>query len=377
TVATPGTVTNSATIRAITTDPVPGNNTSTDGGVTLLEPTVDLGVSKVGPTPGLVVSGVPFNYTLSASNTGNSPYFGVITLTDNLPAGLTYNGATGSGWTCPAGPIAGPTVILCTYTYTSSTPLGVNGTTPPLIFNATASATGVLTNSAVITATCNLGPGKCGDGDTATYPVTSSVSSDSADISLIKSVVGPNPVYSGEALSYKLEVVNAGPSASTNVVLRDTLSDLINTNVGATGAGYIDHTINAGLAGGGTCSTSVSGNGRELVCNFPNIPVCIAGNNCPVVTVQVRPGKDGNRPNTAIVVSNGTADPNHSNEEKTVNSVVTPRADVTVDKSASSASIAAGQLLTYVVTAKNINNGMSAADNVTITDTLPLSVTFV
>ncbi|MNR78016.1 Cna protein B-type domain protein [compost metagenome] len=377
TVASVGFATNSATINAVTPDPVPGNNTATDGGVTLLEPTVDLGVSKTGPNPGLVVSGVPFNYTLRASNTGTAAYYGTITLTDNLPAGLTYNSASGSGWTCPAGPIVGPANIPCTYTYTAGTPLGVNGSTPALILNATASTTGLLTNSVGITATCNLGAGKCGDGDTATYPVSSSISSDSADISLIKTVVGPNPVFSGEVLSYKLEVVNAGPSTSANVVLRDSLRDLINTATGATGAGYVGHTISAGLATGATCTNSAAGNGQDLVCNFASIPVCTAGSNCPVVTLEIRPGKDGNRPNTAIVVSNGTADPDHSNEEKTVNSIVTPRADVTVDKTASSPTIAAGQLLTYVITASNINNGMSAADNVTITDTLPLNVTFV
>lgn len=377
TVATAGSVTNTASINAVTTDPVPGNNTATDGGVTLLEPTVDLGVSKIGPTPGLVVSGTPFNYTLSASNTGTTAYYGTITLTDNLPAGLTYNSATGTGWTCPAGPIAGPANIPCTYTYLPGAPLASNGTTPALIINATASATGVLTNSAVITGTCNLGAGRCGDGDTASYPVTSSISADSADIRLLKSVVGPTTVYSGDVLSYKLEVVNAGPSTSTTVVLRDTFADLINTTVGPTGAGYIGHTLVSGGATGGTCSTTVSGSGRELVCNFATVPVCTAGSNCPVVTIDIRPGKDGARPNTAIVVSNGTADPDHTNEEASAGATITPRADVTVDKTASSSTIAAGQLLTYVVTARNIANGMSSASNVTITDTLPLNVTFV
>ena len=42
-------------------------------------------------------------YTLTLSNTSASaPTSGTITVTDTLPAGLTYASATGSGWTCGA-----------------------------------------------------------------------------------------------------------------------------------------------------------------------------------------------------------------------------------------------------------------------------------
>ena len=56
-------------------------------------------------------------------------------------------------------------------------------------------------------------------------------------------------------------------------------------------------------------------------------------------------------------------------------STVEARADVTVTKNANPDPIAAGQNLTYLVTASN--GGPSRADNVTITDTLPLNVSFV
>ena len=49
-------VVNSATIGAGgPVDPDPANNTATDGGVTLPDPTVDLGITKTGPNPPLVV----------------------------------------------------------------------------------------------------------------------------------------------------------------------------------------------------------------------------------------------------------------------------------------------------------------------------------
>ena len=380
TVASSGSnVSNSASITSASpTDPTPGNNTATDGGVNLLNPTVDLGVSKTGPSPALVVAGVPFNFSISASNTGTTGFFGDIVLTDNLPAGLTVNSYTLNGWVCsPAAPVVGPAAISCQRTYTSGATLAANDTTPAVVLTAVVASSGAFSNSAIITTpNCNLGAGNCGDGDSSTYNGTSSVGVNSADISVLKTVDLPN-VPAGDVLTYTLEVVNIGPATSNTVVLNDTLQTLINNTVGATGAGYIGQTISAGVATGASCSNAASGStGRQLTCNFATVPVCTQGSNCPKVTIQVRPGGDGGaRVNNANVISNGTADPDHSNETANANNTVDPRADITVTKNASPASVPAGQNLTYVIATPN--NGPSRADNVTITDTLPLDVTFV
>ncbi|MFN0085952.1 MAG: SdrD B-like domain-containing protein [Blastocatellia bacterium] len=53
-------------------------------------------------------------YSLTAHNGGNFPTNGTITVTDTLPAGMTYVSATGTGWTCAAN---GQTVS-CTRTAT-------------------------------------------------------------------------------------------------------------------------------------------------------------------------------------------------------------------------------------------------------------------
>jgi len=378
TVATAGNgVINSAAISTTSNDPDSSNNTTTDGGVNLLAPTVDLGVTKTGPSPALVVAGVPFNFNIRATNTGTASYFGTITLTDNLPAGMTVTSyAATNGWTCSALPVTGPASITCQRTYTSGSQLAGGANTPVVTLTAQVATSGSFNNSVGISADCNLGPGNCGDGDTANYAVTSSVGTDAADISIDKRVDLAN-VPAGDVLTYTLEVINAGPQPSSTVVLTDTFGALINNTVGATGAGYVGHTINPGVATGGSCSTVTSGsNGRRITCNFTTIPVCTAGSNCPTVVVQVRPGGDGGpRSNTANVVSNGTADPNHSNETDTANNTVDPRADVTVTKNVNPGTVPAGQNLTYVVAAANA--GPSRADNVTITDTLPLDVTFV
>ena len=380
TVATAGSnVANTATITTTTPgDPNPANNTATDGGVNLLNPTVDLGLTKSGPGPALVVAGVPFDYSISASNSGTTGYFGDLRIIDTLPAGLTLNSYTLNGWSCsPAAPRAGPVTINCDRTYTSVSPLGVGATTLAIGLNVTASNTGVINNSATIqSVTCNLGPGNCGDGDISSYAVTSSIGPNSADISLLKTVDLPN-VPAGDILTYTLEIVNTGPATSNSVALTDTFDTLINSSVGATGAGYIDQVITAGVATGGSCSNfAAGGTGRLLSCSFTTIPVCTQGADCPKVVVRVRPGGDGgSRTNNANAVSNGTADPDHTNDTASVTNTVLARADVTVSKTANPDPVAAGQNLTYVITASN--NGPSRADSVSISDTLPLNVTFV
>lgn len=373
-------VVNSATIGAGgPVDPDPSNNTATDGGVSLLAPTVDLGLSKTGPSPPLVVAGVPFSYSLTASNSGTTGYSGNLRITDNLPAGLTVNSYTLNGWTCaPVAPVTGPATIDCDRSFAPGSPLAPGATTPSVVLNVTAAATGAINNSATVTAlTCNLGVGNCGDGDTSGYPITSSAGPVSADIRLLKTVDLPS-VPAGDVLTYTLEIVNDGPSTSATVVLTDTFDTLINNSVGPVGAGYLDEVLTPGLATGGSCiNTAAGGNGRLLACNFATIPVCVAGSgNCPRVVVRVRPGGDGgNRTNNANAVSNGTADPNRANDNASVTSNVDPRADVTVTKNANPDPVAAGQNLTYLVTA--LNGGPSRADNVSITDILPLDVTFV
>ncbi|MFN3188760.1 MAG: hypothetical protein ACK42D_04450 [Candidatus Paceibacteria bacterium] len=75
-----------------------------------------------------------------------------------------------------------------------------------------------------------------------------------------------------------------------------------------------------------------------------------------------------------------TADPAYGNNVDTHDTIVTPRADITTLKTANWAEnpdpIAAGTNLTYTITVSNASSGASGASSVTMTDTLPLNVTF-
>lgn len=374
-----GGVTNSATISSASpTDPSLANNTATDGGTALLTPSADLAISKTGPNPALVVIGVPFDWTLAVSNGGPSRFFGDIVITESIPAGITINSYTLNGWSCsPAAPVTGAATITCSRTYTSGASLASGSTTPSLVLNATATAAGALTNQASI-ATVNANVADLNaSNDQISHTVTASTNPASADLSVLKSV-DLATVAAGDVLTYTLEVVNTGSATATSVTLTDALTTLINNGAGATGQGYVGETVTrVGVASAVNCSNAASGgNGRTLTCTIPSLPVCTAGVDCPQVQVAIRPGGDGgSRSNTASAISSAIADPNTANNSATITSTISPRADVTITKTANPSPIAAGQTLTYVVTA--INNGPSAAANVTIDDVLPLNVYFV
>ena len=379
-VASSGNPTNTATIAAAgPSDPFPGNNTATDGGAVIEDPTVDLRANKSGPVPALVVVGQQYNFSISATNIGNADFFGTLVMTDHLPAGMTVDSYALNGWSCtPAAPVAGATDITCERTYTAGAPLAAGATAPSVGLTTTATATGSLVNGMTVSSPdaniADLNPAN----DTITYGVGSSTAGDSADVSLIKNA-SLATVVAGEVQTFTLEIVNAGPQPSQNVTLLDNFTGLMNSNVGATGAGYISEAVVANAATGISCSTTATGGtSRQLSCTINTLPVCAAGVDCPVVTVSVRPGGNGGaRTNSASGISNTTADPTLANNTDTAGYTVDARADVTVTKDGTPNPVKAGQNLTYVLTAINTNNGLSAADAVTVTDTLPADLTFV
>ncbi|MEO6688808.1 MAG: hypothetical protein ABIS07_12115, partial [Dokdonella sp.] len=108
-------VTNSATAQppAGTTDPTPGNNTSS-ATTTLLQP--QLTVTKTA-TPNPFTVGQAALYTITVANTGAGPTSGNITIADTLPTGITLTAATGTNWSC-----TGITALSCTFTGTIAAP---------------------------------------------------------------------------------------------------------------------------------------------------------------------------------------------------------------------------------------------------------------
>jgi uncharacterized repeat protein (TIGR01451 family) len=164
--ATAGTiVSNTATVSAITADPVPGNNSATAS--TTIAGTADLSITKTGPAT--VVRGGSIAYTLTVVNAGPSSATGV-TIADPTPPGLTFvstSGACVSTFPCALGTLASGESRVVTATF--RVPPGYSGANP-IVNVATVSAStldAVLTNNSGSAGTLvsNTGSGCDVNGD--------------------------------------------------------------------------------------------------------------------------------------------------------------------------------------------------------------------
>ena len=91
-------------------------------------------------TPGMVAA----RLSIEASNVGEEPTSGVVTVSDALPAGLTATAAAGDGWTC-----SGSSTRTCT----RSDPLAAGASYPPItmVVNVAGTAAEQITNTATVT----------------------------------------------------------------------------------------------------------------------------------------------------------------------------------------------------------------------------------
>lgn len=376
---------NTATVSAPGVSPANGTVATT-----VSDPISDLRANKTKtwPQAAIPVNQV-FDYRLSTTNLGPIafPASGTITLTDNLPAGLQVNSITPpAGFTCvPSGalPLAGPASITCTSTNVA---LAVNATTSVITVNAQATTTGAtLTNSMCVSSANgpidNNAPNNCvGVGITPQPPAQQ------ADIRTLKRVVGlgdsaTNRQLAGQPVSWEIEIVNAGPDVATGVAVTDVFNNVFNSVPAdysvavAPGAATFP---SCGLATGAS-NVSLSG------CTITSLPVCTPGTDCPRVQVSVRHfgsgtsgSNDFEQTNTAFALSQTVADSNLSNNTSSVaTAYFLARTDVAVTKTDNQDPIPAGQKLTYVIAARNLDaTSASDAFNVTATDTLPSGLVF-
>ncbi len=162
----------------------------------------------------------------------------------------------------------------------------------------------------------------------------------------------PEPVGAGTALTYTLNVSNAGPSQANAVSVSDTLP-AGTTFVSATGAGW-------------TCS----GTG-PVTCTLPALGVAAAA---PITLTVTAPAEGGSILNTASVTSS-TNDPATGNNTAATTSTVFARADLAIGQSGAPASICTGQPITYTLSVSNA--GPSTAASLSVSDTLPAGAALV
>ena len=329
--AAAGSLVNTATVSAATTDPDLTNNT--DQTTTTVTALADLAITKTGPAT--VAAGGGVTYQLAVSNGGPSSATSV-SVSDTLPAGVSFVSASGGGWTC--GEAAG--VVTCTR------PSLTVGSAPTITVNVTApAAAGSLVNNATVSA-ATADPNLSNNTDQLITTVTAV-----ADLSLTKT--GPATIGAGGAIAYQLAVSNSGPSAATTVSVSDTLPAGVSF-VSASGTGW-------------TCGEAAG----VVTCTRPSIG---AGNTAPTITVNVTaPAATGSLVNTATA-SAATTDPDLTNNTDQITTTVTAVADLAITKTGPGTVTAAGGV-SYSVAV--VNGGPSTATSVSVSDTLPAGVSFV
>jgi uncharacterized repeat protein (TIGR01451 family) len=305
--------------------------------VTVTEPTADIVVFKSGATN--IAAGSNLIYTLSVTNLGPQSTTNV-TVTDTLPAGVTFVSASGGG--SLSNGIVRWTVSLMNSNAATNFTLTVTAPSNTMTLTNIVSATSPLTDPAT----------NNNNGSAASSRVITTVAA-SADLASGKS--GPTNVIATSNLTYTISVTNLGPSAATNIVVSDALP-----------------------AGVTFVSASPSGTVSNNIVTWTVIPTLAAGAVTNYSVTVTAPAEFGSLTNAAIATS-PVSDPDASNNNGTgagsrVITAVQPRADLVVAKSGST-NITASSNIVYTIAVTNL--GPSTASNIFVSDALPTGVAFV
>ncbi len=337
TVTQAGSITNIAEVSSSDTpdpDSTPNDNIGDDRSSAAVEANVpDLRIEKT--HAGTLVRGSSVTYALAVSNTGNGFTNSAVTVTDTLPAGLTPTSASGNGWNC--------SIAAQVMTCSRNDVLNATSAYPVISLQADVleSATNPIANSASVGGGGEVNTSNSSDTDSS--PVTSS-----ADVSISKT--GPASATPGTNISFSIVVTNNGVSSAQNVVVTDpTPANTV----------FVSNT--------GDCTNA-------FPCSLGTIPTGETRTITATYTVNASTPSLTVISNTASI-SSSTPDPSSSNNSSQAQvGVGAPVADLKltkVDVPESSVAVP-GTSITYKISVKN--DGPSAVNGATVTDTFPSSI---
>ncbi|WP_166869904.1 SdrD B-like domain-containing protein [Massilia mucilaginosa] len=318
-----------------------GNNSLSQ--LTTIDNGADLALLLSG-SPGSLMASGSLVYTANLTNNGPDTA-GATKATFTLSPNLTYQAATGSGWSCGA---AGQ-VVTCTR------PSAVKGDLPAITINtkATGSNTGTITTTGVVTIS-----GSATDfnntNDAASVNTIITVGTDLA----VTKTVSKALVGSGQALSFTLAPRNLGPMTATSVVVNDSMP-----------AGFV---IGTATGTGWTCLI----NGQNISCTRPSYAV---GEAFDIVITATAPNVVAQTNATNITsIDSATPDGDTANNNGSVNvSIVPDGVDLFLTKGKSPNPVAQGSNMISTIRVRNLGPRAALAGEVKVVETLQAGETWV
>ncbi|MFD2036718.1 hypothetical protein ACFSKL_18075, partial [Belliella marina] len=281
-----------------------------------------------------VLAGENIGYTITVGNAGPSDALDV-TVSDMLPAGTGFvsasNGGTETGGTVnwSLGTIAAGESMELTLVVSTAASLEA-GTT--------------ISNIAVVDSPTDE------DGPVESDPEDVTVETEAA-LNITKTAAS-STVVAGENISYTITVGNAGPSDALDVTVSDMLP---------AGTGFVSAS-NGGTETGGTVTWSLgtiaAGESMELT-----------------LVVSTAASLEAGTTISNIAVADSPTDEDGPVESDPEDVTVETEAALNITKTATSATVLAGENISYTITVGNA--GPSDAEDVTVSDVLPAGTGFV
>ncbi len=304
-------------------------------------------------------AGSNITYTQTVTNNGPTAAANP-TYSFTTPANTTFQsmGAPPAGWTCITPPMNGTGTITCSGSSALASGASVSMGALVLKVNAgTAAGTTITATPSVGTTTTD--PYSANNTASVTSTVVAAGSGDVA-ITLSNS---PGPVSPSESYTYTAVATNNGPNTAANITVTIPVP---------AGTGFQSLTPPVGWS----CSTPAVGASGNITCTIASLASGASATFSPVV--QVSPGTaSGTSLSSTATIATTTTDSIASNNSATATNLVTSstNADVAIVKTDSPDPVGQGQLITYRMSVTN--NGPATATNVSVSDTLVASLTFV
>lgn len=299
----------------------------------------DIQVTSYVDTPDPVGATQTVTYSMVVDNNGDLVADNVHALA-TVPSGMSFVSATSSAGTCA---YSAPNVDCSVGSVAASGagPVSIN-----VVMRVTAAGGSTLTSTASVTTSSvetNTGNNSISQGTTV---------SNGADLALAVTA-SPDPVNGSGIITYTLQGTNLGPNGAQNSKIVNTLPPGV-TYISAAGTGWSCSQVGQVV----TCDRT----GTDAVGNYP--PLTIEG--------RVTGAGSGTISNIATI-SSSTPDGLPNNNTPTTNTTVNPGADLSVIKTVTTNPVLVGAPVIFAL--NTANNGPSAADTTTVTDTLPAGFT--